>query len=143
MFRGLSGAEGLSDLVIGALYKDSCGYLWIGTATSVERFDGVHLKHYPIYASSERMKWVNAIVETTGNQLWVGTDGGFWQIGQDRVERVAPEIIKNGVRSVITDNQNTLYIGSETGLHILKDGKIETILSVSYTHLTLPTILRV
>lgn len=128
VFRGLSGAEGLSDLVIGALYKDSCGYLWIGTATSVERFDGVHLKHYPIYASSERMKWVNAIVETTGNQLWVGTDGGFWQIGQDRVERVAPEIIKNGVRSVIKDNQNTLYIGSETGLHILKDGKIETIL---------------
>ena len=83
IFRGVSGTEGLSDLVISTLYKDSCGYVWMGTATSVERFDGVHLKHYPIYASSERWKWVNAIIETSGNQLWVGTDGGFWQIGQD------------------------------------------------------------
>lgn len=128
MFRGLSGTEGLSDLVIGALYKDSCGYVWLGTATSVERFDGVHLKHYPIYASSERWKWVNTIIETSGNRLWVGTDGGFWQVGQDKVERVAPEVIKNGVRSIVKGCNDTLYIGSETGLHIFKDGKIETVL---------------
>lgn len=128
VFRGLSGTEGLSDLVIGALYKDSCGYVWLGTATSVERFDGVHLKHYPIYASSERWKWVNTIIETSGNRLWVGTDGGFWQVGQDKVERVAPEVIKNGVRSIVKGRNDTLYIGSETGLHIFKDGKIETVL---------------
>ncbi len=128
IFRGVSGTEGLSDLVISTLYKDSCGYVWMGTATSVERFDGVHLKHYPIYASSERWKWVNAIIETSGNQLWVGTDGGFWQIGQDRVDRIAPDVIRNGVRSIVKDDKDTLYIGSETGLHIYKDGKIETVL---------------
>lgn len=121
IFRGVSGTEGLSDLVISTLYKDSCGYVWMGTATSVERFDGVHLKHYPIYASSERWKWVNAIIETSGNQLWVGTDGGFWQIGQDRVDRIAPDVIRNGVRSIVKDDKDTLYIGSETGLHIYKD----------------------
>lgn len=127
-FRSLSGTDGLSDLVIGALYKDSRGYVWIGTATSVERFDGVHLKHYPMYVSSERWKWVNTFIETSGNQIWAGTDGGFWQMGQDRVERIAPDVIKNGVRSIVKDSKDTLYIGSETGLHIYKDGVIETLL---------------
>lgn len=127
-FRSISGTEGLSDLVVGALYKDSRGYIWIGTATSVERFDGVHLKHYPINVSSERSKWVNTFIETSGNQIWVGTDGGFWLVGQDQVERIAPNVIKNGVRSIVKDNEETLYIGSETGLHIYKNGKIETIL---------------
>ena len=38
-FRGLSETNGLSDLTVSALYKDSVGYLWIGTATSVECFE--------------------------------------------------------------------------------------------------------
>lgn len=126
--RSLSGSEGLADLVVSSLYRDSCGYLWIGTATSVERFDGVYLKHYPIFTSNERWKWVNVFVETSNNQIWVGTDGGFWQVGSDKMERIAPEVIKNGVRSIVKDDKDTLYIGSESGLHIYKDGQIETIL---------------
>ena len=31
IFRGLSVTEGPSDLVVNALYKDSIGYVWIGT----------------------------------------------------------------------------------------------------------------
>ena len=45
-FRGLSLTEGLSDLVVNAIYKDSLGYVWIGTGNSLERFDGIHIKHY-------------------------------------------------------------------------------------------------
>lgn len=31
-FRGLSVTEGLSDLVVNAIYKDSLGYVWLGPA---------------------------------------------------------------------------------------------------------------
>lgn len=31
-FRGLSVTEGLSDLVVNAIYKDSLGYVWLGSA---------------------------------------------------------------------------------------------------------------
>ena len=70
-FRGLSETNGLSDLTVSALYKDSVGYLWIGTATSVECFDGFRFKHYPIFGDDEKLKWVNVIAETQGNQILV------------------------------------------------------------------------
>ena len=38
-FRGLSVSDGLSDLVVNALYKDSTGYVWIGT---LRFFDSGH-----------------------------------------------------------------------------------------------------
>ena len=78
IFRGLTGADGLSDLTVCALYKDSCGYVWMGTSTSVERFDGVYLKHYPIPGVNEKLKWVNTITETAGNRIWIGNDMGLW-----------------------------------------------------------------
>ena len=45
-FRGLSVEDGLPDLVVNAFYKDSQGFLWAGTSSSVERFDGIRFKHY-------------------------------------------------------------------------------------------------
>lgn len=128
VFRSISSSEGLADLTVSAIYKDSAGYIWLGTATSVERFDGIYLKRYSILTSSERQKYVNCFVETKGNRLWVGTDGGFWQVKQDKVERVAAEVIKDGVRSIVKDSLDVLYIGSESGLHIYKNERFETIL---------------
>ena len=72
IFRGLSVTEGLSDLVVNALYKDSIGYVWIGTGTSLERFDGVHLKRYLVSGNNEKLKRVNAIAETENNQRQSG-----------------------------------------------------------------------
>lgn len=52
-FRNFSSADGLLDLTVSTIYKDSEGYLWLGTATSVERFDGVRFKHYPVFGNNE------------------------------------------------------------------------------------------
>ena len=41
VIRNLSVSDGLSDLVVNVIYKDSRGYVWMGTNTSVERFDGI------------------------------------------------------------------------------------------------------
>lgn len=65
-FRGLSVSDGLSDLVVNALYKDSTGYVWIGTSSTLERFDGVRLKHYAIPVTNEKMKEVNVITGMQG-----------------------------------------------------------------------------
>lgn len=124
-FRGLTGSDGLSDLTVCALYKDSCGYMWMGTSTSVERFDGIHLKHYPIPGENEKLKWVNTIVETSDNRIWMGNDMGLWQVDGDSLRRVAPDVIAHGVRSICQGDDGTLYIGSETGLYICRDGAFE------------------
>ena len=60
-FRNLSVADGLPDLVVNALYKDSSGYVWFGTNTSLERFDGVYLKHYMIKGMLAARAMISAI----------------------------------------------------------------------------------
>lgn len=130
IFRGLSVTEGLSDLVVNALYKDSTGYVWIGTGTSLERFDGVHLKRYPISGNNEKLKRVNAIVETEGNRIWMGNGMGLWRVDHEkgRLDAIAAETIKCGVRSLLSDGKGTLYIGSEAGLFIYRQGQLEHVL---------------
>ncbi|MFV0585674.1 two-component regulator propeller domain-containing protein [Bacteroides reticulotermitis] len=128
-FRGLSETDGLSDLTVSALYKDSLGYLWIGTATSIERFDGFRFKHYPIFGDNEKLKWVNVITETVGNQLWVGNDMGLWRVNkeQNKLDPFAPDIIKCGVRALLTDSEGTLYVGSENGLFVNRHNQLKRI----------------
>ena len=79
-FRGISVSDGLPDLVVNALYKDSTGYLWLGTSSSIERFDGVHFKHYSISATNEKEKEVNVITGMPNNEVWFGNNAGLWRI---------------------------------------------------------------
>lgn len=126
LFRGLTGADGLSDLTVAALYKDSCGYVWIGTSTTVERFDGIRVKRYPIPGANEKLKWVNTICETSGNRIWMGNDMGLWQVDGDSLCRIEPDMIDEGVRCIRQGSDGALYVASEKGLYLYKDGKFES-----------------
>ena len=126
-FRSISETDGLFDLMVSSFYKDSLGYIWIGTASSVERFDGVHLKHYPILGNNEKQKWVNVITETAGNRIWIGNDMGLWTINKEteKLEPFSPETINCGVRALLPTRDGGLYIGSEKGLFIYRNNQLE------------------
>ena len=128
-FRSLSETDGLSDLMVSSFYKDSLGYVWIGTASSVERFDGIRLKHYPVYGNNGKLKWVNVITETSGNRIWVGNDMGLWIINKEteRMEPFAPEMINCGVSALSPIKGGGLYIGSEKGLFIYQNNQLDRI----------------
>ena len=129
-FRGLSLTEGLSDLVVNAIYKDSLGYVWIGTGNSLERFDGIHIKHYLIVGDDEKLKRVNVITEMPDNQIWMGNGMGLWRLNEEKndLEPIARETINHGVHSLLHDGKGTLYIGTEAGLFIYRKGNIKKIL---------------
>lgn len=128
-FRNISSVDGLPDLTVSTIYKDSKGYLWLGTATSVERFDGVRFKHFPVYGNNEKLKWVNVITETGGNQLWVGTETGLWRVGVEKLEPVYRDSIQGIVREILSDEKGNLYIGSGDGVWIRKaDEKLERVI---------------
>lgn len=128
-FRNFSSVEGLPDLTVSTIYKDSKGYLWLGTATSVERFDGVRFKHYPVYGSNEKLKWVNVITETGRSQLWVGTETGLWRVGVEKLESVYRDSIQGIVREILSDEKGNLYIGSGDGVWIRKaNEKLERVI---------------
>ena len=127
--RSLTTSNGLTNLTVSAFYKDSLGFVWIGTSGSVERFDGIYLKHYDIAGSDERLKYVETIASTSGGHLWMGTGTGLWRLNReaDQFERMVPDIINCPVRSLMYDGKSTLYIGTDHGLYIHKDGKFRHI----------------
>lgn len=129
-FRGLSVTEGLSDLIVNAIYKDSLGYVWLGTGNSLECFDGVHFKHYLIPGSDEKLKRVNVISEMPGNELWMGNGSGLWRVSKQKnsLEPIARETIACAVRSLLYDGKGTLYIGTERGLFVYKGGTLDKIM---------------
>lgn len=129
-FRSLTATEGLSDLVVNELYKDSQGYMWIGTGKTLERFDGAHIKRYDILGADERLKRVYAIAELPDNELWMGNGMGLWRINKldDKLEAIARETVSGAVYSLLYGKDGTLYIGSSKGLFIYRSGNIEQVL---------------
>lgn len=129
-FRGLSVTEGLSELIVNVIYKDSLGFVWFGTENSLERFDGIHIKHYPIIGADGKSQRVNAIVEMPGNEVWMGNNMGLWRLNKekDTFEPIAREMLIGPVYSLLHDGKGTLYIGSSEGLYIYKEEGFEQIL---------------
>lgn len=82
-----------------------------------------------MYGNNEKLKWVNVITETGGNQLWVGTETGLWRVGVEKLEPVYRDSIQGIVREILSDEKGNLYIGSGDGVWIRKaDEKLERVI---------------
>lgn len=129
-FRGISMTDGLSDLLVNVIYKDSTGFVWLGTDNSLDRFDGIHIKHYPFSSADVKRKRVTAIAETDSKYLWVGNGLGLWQLNRytDTMEHIAPETVDCGVSALLSDGRGKLYIGTDKGLFIHEAGTFKRIM---------------
>jgi len=123
-------ADGLSDLLVNVIYKDSVGFVWIGTDNCLDRFDGVNIKHYPFPGSDVKRKRVTAIEEVDTKFLWVGNGLGLWRLNRetDQMEHVVPETIDCTVSAITFDGRNKLYIGTEKGLFIHEAGVFKRVM---------------
>ncbi len=125
-FRNLLGEDGLSDLLVNCIYKDSEGFVWIGTNSTVERFDGVQMEHYQFAEGGTPDYLVNTIIETPDKQVWVGNVKGLWKVDhkENKLLRMFPEKIDFLVQTLACDDRGNLYIGTPNGFFTLSDGTL-------------------
>lgn len=45
-FRTITISDGLSNNIINTIYKDKRGFIWLGTQTGLDRFDGINVKSF-------------------------------------------------------------------------------------------------
>lgn len=79
-FRCLDINNGLADSHISCITKDRQGFLWIGTAVGLCRYDGFRFKNFysdSTDKSSISSNQVNEIQETADGKLLVKTDNGY------------------------------------------------------------------
>ena len=138
-FRNVVMSDGLSGLLVNAIYKDSEGFVWLGTDNCLDRFDGVKVRHYEFRGvDSGRKKRVNCITETADNQLWVGNGIGLWRLNRanGQLERIVPEKIDFAVNTLLPDG-DILYIGTEV---ILINGLVTYLARLSSPRISIPAL---
>lgn len=78
-FSKLDTYNGLSNNQVSAILKDGDGFLWVGTSSGLNRYDGHSCKVFrknPLDSTSLKDDGVTALYELPGNKIWVTTRGG-------------------------------------------------------------------
>jgi len=139
-FEYITMEDGLSQSSVNCTIQDSTGFLWFGTQSGLNRYDGYEFrvfKHNPFDSNSITDNWVQVMLETEPNVLWLGT----WSEGLNRFDTVNKEItrfihtpgnkkglIHNSIRALCRDLEGALWIGTRGGLDRLEPG------SETFTH---------
>lgn len=116
-FRRYTGADGLSQAVVQAIYQDRAGYLWVGTQAGLNRYDGASFTIYSIQQGLTN-DWINAIAEDPRGRLWLATLGGvscwdgrrFWNL------TTADGLADNRVSSLVVSQDGMVWCATPRGL---------------------------
>ncbi len=122
-FESLSREKGLSNPEVYSLLQDKTGFLWIGTADGLNRYNGYsfkHLKHIPFKENSLSESMVSALAEDRNGNIWAGT-------GADGINKIDPttftvtryvhsvtdstSLPDDHIRFLFVDSRNVLWIG--------------------------------
>ncbi len=121
MFVPVAPAE-LSSSFVRCIYKDSRGFVWLGTGTGLVRYDGTTTHLYEAGAGANTIpdNRINAIIEDLHNNLWIGTAQGLVIYDRSRdnfidvntIEKNVNQLSNQYVTSLAADGQGRIWIGT-------------------------------
>lgn len=140
-FRHLTVKDGLSSHYVKCIAKDSRGFMWFGTTTGLNRFDGYNVKvfkHDPDDSTSLSYNKVVSILEIDEQFMLFGTSKGglnlfhvntetFLHFKHDQEDSCS--LSSNEVTVIYKDQQGLIWIGTDRGLNIFnpESGKFTVI----------------
>jgi len=110
---------------ISALFTDHKGYLWVGTANGLNRYDGynfISFRSYKNDTNSLSYPAVQTINEFAGNQLLIGTSEGLnlYSFDNNNFKRISIDTTltnikkKNSIRCLTKLNSGKIIVGTPT-----------------------------
>jgi ligand-binding sensor domain-containing protein len=115
-FEFYNSAHGLPSSEIISLAKDSKGFLWIGTAAGISRYDGYEFHNYNRSKEGELLGYVNVIEADHDNNLWIGTDAGLFLYSEGALKKIsAPSGLPQGVNDIVLENDGAALLATENG----------------------------
>jgi len=130
LFEGLSVDQGLSHNQINVIRQDRRGFIWIGTRSGLNRYDGLRFVHFSQEAGHPRTlsdNRVNDLLEDRDGILWIATGNGLNRL-DPMAERITVFESREGdtlslsnrhVVRVVQDSELTLWVGTSWGLNRL------------------------
>ncbi len=137
-FETYSNADGLSHNNIHCIYQDSKGFLWIGTNSGLNRFDGkdfLVFKNDPRDTKTISSNNIFGICEDDNKNIWVATEFGLTQIIRETykcnrffVDTTNEQNVKNNIQNVLCDSEGFIWFKCQNSItrFDLKTGKFTT-----------------
>lgn len=125
-FRTITISEGLTHNTVNAIFRDSRGFIWLGTQTGLDRFDGINITNYTQFKGQT----IFSIAETDSIFLWIGTDNGLIKFNRktESLEHFKLTDKPLNVKCVFKNKNGKLFVASDRGLYLFKDGAFHQIL---------------
>ncbi|TDT46872.1 two component regulator with propeller domain [Maribacter spongiicola] len=125
--------EGISQVTINELLKDSLGFVWIGTQDGLNRFDGKKFKTYKYDESDDASisgNHVTSLLDDKSGNIWVGTLGNGLNLYDYELDVFRSIDLENLVPNetildMVVDHKSNVWITTrKSGLYkITSDGE--------------------
>lgn len=131
--RVYTGQDGLSNNDTRCVLADPEGFLWIGTTSGLNRFDGNAFENFynnPADSNSIADNSIQKLFLDAANRLWIGTNAGIslYHTGTRSFSNYAPDTMvlkQQGISygAICDDNENNIWVGTKNDLLIFNTGK--------------------
>jgi ligand-binding sensor domain-containing protein len=126
-FRHIGVENGLSQGSLYHIFKDSRGFLWLGSQDGVNRFDGKEVEVFLSGASGESTNVQGIAEDSTGN-IYIGSHKGVYKYKRstNRFTKIALDssVLKGSIH-VANDHHGKILLLAENGLFRLYNNKIK------------------
>ncbi|OFX41184.1 MAG: hypothetical protein A2W95_06030 [Bacteroidetes bacterium GWA2_40_14] len=131
--------EGLSQSKVYDVIQDTDGFIWLGTASGVSRFDGRQFKNYTA-DDGLSVNGVQTILQDSKGNIWFGhTGGGITLYDGSRFFDIVPDSVKiNGdITCFFEDSKHRMWIGTQgSGAYLIHDLEHVIDHNTTFSHFT-------
>ncbi len=120
-FRRLETTDGLSNSQVNYVFKDSKGFMWFGTASGLDRYDGFRFKTFYTQSKNDKSLLdnnVDNIYEDGDGHLWIHSSRGYC-IFDPITETFERDLNKWFKEYGIKGNINSVYIDKDKNLWVI------------------------
>ncbi|WP_052380131.1 MULTISPECIES: ATP-binding protein [unclassified Pseudoalteromonas] len=113
--------SGLSQVTVNAITQDKTGFMWFGTQTGLNRFDGYEFVQYRATPASKNHlagNFITALQSCDENGLWIGTTSGLslYDINtglfRSFIKSFNPTIPSDNVQKIICSKEH-IFVGTQ------------------------------
>jgi len=135
LFKHVTTENGLISNDTKAIAQDHEGYIWVGTFTGLQRFDGKRCVTYlaDIHdTASLQSDYINAIMEDSRHRLWVATLEGAYILDRNtgkfynfnlHLKKGQPKI--SGIGQFLEDRQGTIWLAAANAFYRLNENSFQ------------------
>ncbi|TDW44579.1 two component regulator with propeller domain [Flavobacterium sp. 270] len=130
--------QNLSQSSISSIHQTKEGFIWIGTANGLVRYDGYNFLRYLRNREDKNSisnNHINVILEDNDKKLWIGTNHGLNLFNTNKTDFTSIGLSQkkggsNYISSIIQDPENNIWVGTFGGVKKL-DRENQKLLDIS------------